>query len=329
MTQALLWPWQTLFYERLRQAHAQRPAHALLLQAAAGHGGEQFVRALAMHQLCQGDAALACGQCRSCQLFLAGTHPDFLSLLPEETDAPIKVDAVRQVVGFLQQRAQFGGWRVVLIEPAERMNVQAANALLKTLEEPGERVLLLLLSERPSELLATVRSRCQAWILPRASGAQAQDWLQTQGGGEWAGVALQMARAAPLRAQALLAADWPRRRSALWADVQALHSGRRDAIAVAATWKSWGDTLILADILAQWVEDLLRCRLGRTEDLHHPDLVSDYDSMVTSIQTERLHAFWQRLIALRRDLAGHLQLQLLLETLALDIARWSRRGGLR
>ena len=329
MTQALLWPWQTSFYERLRQAHSQRPAHALLLQTAAGHGGEQLARALAMQQLCRQDEALACGHCRSCQLFLAGTHPDFLTLLPEEAEAPIKVDAVRQVVGFLQQRAQFGGWRVVLIDPAERMNVQAANALLKTLEEPGEQVLLLLLSERPSDLLATVRSRCQTWILPRASGEQAQEWLQAQGGGEWTTIALQMARAAPLRGQALLAADWPRRRSILWTDVQALHQGRRDAIAVAATWKSWGDPLTLSDVLAQWVEDLMRCQRGLTQDLHHPDLVADYDSMLVSIQAERLHAFWQRLIAVRRDLAGHLQLQLLLETLALDIARWSRRGGLR
>ena len=282
-----------------------------------------------MRQLCRGDAATACGVCRSCQLVQAGTHPDHLLLQPHEPEAPIKVDAVRKVVAFLGQKAQFSGWRVVLIDPAERMNVQAANALLKTLEEPGEQVLLLLVSERPGELLATLRSRCQLWPLPRASFAQAEAWLAALGAGAQAQPSLRLARSAPLRAQMLAETAWPQRLATIVSDLQSLLDGHREVLNVAAQWKSWGEPLILADILAQWVEDLMSRHVRRTTGLHHPEFSMAYDRMLSGLDAAKLHGVWQKLITLTRDLAGNVQLQLWLETLALDIARLSRRGGSR
>jgi DNA polymerase-3 subunit delta' len=110
-------------------------------------------------------------------LLKAGSHPDNFVLEPEEADKPIKVDQVRELVAFVVQTAQLGGRKVVLIEPVEAMNVNASNALLKSLEEPSGDTVLLLVSHQPSRLLPTIKSRCQQVACPQPSLAQSQAWL--------------------------------------------------------------------------------------------------------------------------------------------------------
>jgi DNA polymerase-3 subunit delta' len=103
--------------------------------------------------------------------------PDNFVLEPEEADKPIKVDQVRELVAFVVQTAQLGGRKVVLIEPVEAMNVNASNALLKSLEEPSGDTVLLLVSHQPS-LLPTIKSRCQQVTCPQPSLAQSRPgWL--------------------------------------------------------------------------------------------------------------------------------------------------------
>jgi DNA polymerase-3 subunit delta' len=128
----------------------------------------------------------ACGACKSCQLWLAQSHPDyrFLEQLTDEktgkTSQVIKVDQVRQLLEFLNKSAQLNGYRVAIIHRAENLNVNAANSLLKTLEEAGAKTVIMLLTEQPLMLLPTIRSRCQQLTLAVPEKAQAQAWLQTQ-----------------------------------------------------------------------------------------------------------------------------------------------------
>lgn len=202
-----LWPW---LQQPLVEALAQLGSHAALLYGDEGIGQFEFALALARGWLCEArpmgaSAAPACGRCASCHLIDAGSHPDLLVVLPEavqlslgwgaggaepaasdgekgnKTRKPsheIKVDAIRQVVQFSQHTASRGRAKVVLVHPAERMNMVAANTLLKTLEEPPGQVRFVLSGAALDQLLPTVRSRCQAWRLPMPDAATAIHWLR-------------------------------------------------------------------------------------------------------------------------------------------------------
>ena len=134
-------PWQTLM-EAIDQ---DRVAHALLIRGVPGTGKTQLARDYARRLLCQTpESQKACGRCTSCRLFDAGTHPDFSMLAPEETGKAIKVDAVRQMTLEIALTPQYAGYRVVIIDQADALNGNAANALLKSLEEPPNGTVIVL-----------------------------------------------------------------------------------------------------------------------------------------------------------------------------------------
>jgi len=210
-------PWLA---EPLLQALHQQRGHALLLHAAPGIGALAFAVSLAQSWLCEaqalvrGDPAapvaqLACGRCASCKLFHSRLHPDFFLLLPEalrqehgwplpgdkadsaeggsggsskrKPSRQVRIDEVRAMVDWSTLSNSRGRAKVLVIHPAETMNLQSANALLKTLEEPPAGTRLLLSAADPSALLPTLRSRCQHLRLPVPTAQQAQVWLQSQG----------------------------------------------------------------------------------------------------------------------------------------------------
>lgn len=191
----------------LAHALAHARSHALLVQGPAGVGQFELALALAQAWLCESRApqAPACGQCASCHLFAAGSHPDFQFLVPEalreslglnpdegegggegkasktKPSREIKIDAVRQMLGFAQVTAARGQAKVVLVHPAEALNMVAANALLKTLEEPAGKLRFVLTSAAPEALLPTIRSRCQPVQLGLPPQEAALAWLGEKG----------------------------------------------------------------------------------------------------------------------------------------------------
>lgn len=168
-----IYPWQQALWSQLggRAQHA----HAYLLYGPAGIGKRALAEHWAAQLLCQRPAAAgACGECKACQLLAAGTHPDYFVLEPEEAEKPIRVDQVRDLVGFVVQTAQLGGRKVVLLEPAEAMNVNAANALLKSLEEPSGDTVLLLISHQPAACCRP--SRAAACSRPALCRARRRVW---------------------------------------------------------------------------------------------------------------------------------------------------------
>ena len=156
-------PWQQSAWDGLmRRLGEQRLPHALLLGGGAGLGKRRLAGDLATALLCQtATGPWPCGQCVGCTLMSAGSHPDFHEIGVEEGSRVIKVDAVRELGRSMGLKSQYGGFRVAIIAPAERMNASAANSLLKTLEEPPAGTVLILVADQPSRLPATVRSRCQ------------------------------------------------------------------------------------------------------------------------------------------------------------------------
>jgi DNA polymerase-3 subunit delta' len=229
--------WQRLQSRLARGAMA----HALLLCGPAGLGKrafqQRFVRALLCERPRDGDA---CGQCRACLLLAAGSHPDFVAVsygLRKDgvQRKEIVIEQIRELSARLAMASQFGGWQVAVIDPADAMNAAAANALLKTLEEPSAQTLLLLVADAPWRLPQTIRSRCQRVEFQFPPPAEAQDWLTAQGVAEPA-VALEAAGGNPGLAQVWAGQGALALRQAVRKDMAALAAGRDEPMQVARRW---------------------------------------------------------------------------------------------
>ena len=201
-----------------------RLPHALLIHGRSGIGKLHLAQVLAQSLLCESALAngLACSHCPACGWFVSGNHPDFRLVQPEalaaaddEATVPdaeedtkkkaskqIKIEQIRGLSDFLNLGSHRSGNRVVLIHPAEGMNPGAANALLKSLEEPSPGVVFLLVSHQPRRLLATVRSRCHALALSLPPRGLSLRWLQSQSS-KVSAAALAFAGDAPLEAALL------------------------------------------------------------------------------------------------------------------------------
>ncbi|MDO1527384.1 DNA polymerase III subunit delta' [Fulvimonas sp. R45] len=260
-------PWHADAWARL-QARRTRDAlpHALLLAGPAGLGKRDFLQRFVRGLLCErpvdGDA---CGRCRSCLLLDAGTHPDRVELgygLRKDgvQRSEIVVDQIRELSARLATSSQFGGWQVASIDPADAMNAAAANALLKTLEEPARQTLLVLVADAPWRLPQTIRSRCQRIEFNLPPRAQALDWLQA-GGVQDAAAALDAAGGNPGLACAWAQEGALARRQDVRKDLAALAAGRGEAMDVVRRWLE-GEPAQRLWFAAQAVADELRARAG-------------------------------------------------------------------
>jgi len=209
----MLHPWQQSQWQQITQQIAkQRLPHALFLYGNKGLGKVDFARSLAASVLCQQPVAdyqahdyQACGQCASCQLLAAGTHPDLHYLKPvpaEKTKSKkpalnIRIDDIRDLCSKLNQTSQFSGYRVAILEQADQLTISAANSLLKTLEEPGSGVLIILTSARLHRLPVTIRSRCQMLRFTLPVEEQGLAWLQKNLPADYASASTQQLKLAP------------------------------------------------------------------------------------------------------------------------------------
>ncbi|KQN56653.1 MULTISPECIES: DNA polymerase III subunit delta' [unclassified Erwinia] len=202
------YPWLNPAYRQILGLHqAGRGHHALLIQALPGMGDDALVWGIGRWLMCrQPEGLKSCGHCHACQLMQAGTHPDWYRLEAEKGKTTLGIDAVRNVTEKLYHHAQQGGAKVVWLPDAAQLSEAAANALLKTLEEPPKNTWFMLSCEEPARLLATLRSRCLLWHLQVPDEAQSLNWLQKQStaSAEERMAALRLAAGAPAAALALL-----------------------------------------------------------------------------------------------------------------------------
>ncbi len=111
--------------------------------------------------LCTNKQQVACGSCKSCHLFAAQNHPDFYEITKQQDKSTIVIDDVRSLPDFVVGKPQFGSYKILLLHPAESMQKQAANSILKNLEDPAGNTIFILLAKHTQLLLKTIVSRCQ------------------------------------------------------------------------------------------------------------------------------------------------------------------------
>jgi DNA polymerase-3 subunit delta' len=250
-----------------------RLAHALLLQGARGIGKGALAAALAKGLLCETPAKdrpsrLGCDACPSCRWFDAGSHPDLrvVELLTSKEGKiawEISIDQIRDLDTFVGMTAFRDGARVVVIDPAEAMSVPAANALLKMLEEPGERTWLLLVTHRPDSLAATVRSRCRNVLVPTPAHDEQRAWLAARTGisPQDADRLLAFSGGAPLHACHL--AD-PAALTAYRSLLEAIGSLPDTASVAVADVVAGAEVGQWYALLQRWLADLVRVSAGAT-----------------------------------------------------------------
>jgi DNA polymerase-3 subunit delta' len=277
------YPWQHDDWTRL-QALRQRLPSGLLIKGAKGIGKFDLAMSFAQSLLCQQNdqSGAACGHCDQCLWFGQATHPDFRLLHPgalsvKEVEAnpdssewikrsakealedkkkkpskEVSVAQVRNLNDFINQSSHQGGKRIVVIYPAERMNANAANALLKSLEEAGQDLLFILVTHKPQQLLPTVLSRCLAFTATLPDVASATAWLQTQGVNQ-PDKALAIAGFSPLVAVDIVELANSKERESLLRSVRQPSS--LDVFALAETLQKTEQALVV-QWLQQWSFDL-------------------------------------------------------------------------
>lgn len=257
----MIYPWQQQQWQLLMRAREEnRLPHAILLHGIAGVGKAQFANALTFALLCARVNANGegCAVCHACRLLATRAHPNVLWIEPEKTGHAIKVDQIREMNEFVQQSSLQDGYRIVIVNPANQLNMNAANALLKTLEEPSKGAIIILVAEQYERLPKTIVSRCQRMIFPKPDHALALTWLQTQSLTEIdPALLLNIAQGAPLKALQLQQEGVLAVRKIMFAMLSNVNQDPLKAAAELADHES----LLIIDFMLSWLTDLLRLQL--------------------------------------------------------------------
>lgn len=333
MSAAAILPWQHDLWRIVGEARdQQRLAHALLLAGPAGVGKRTFASALTQTLLCEAPAAggYACRVCRSCVQFAAGSHPNLFWLRPlvdDKTDKQkrdISVEQLRNMGDKLVLSAHYGGAKVAVLDPADALNTNGVNALLKTIEEPPPNTYLLLISERPMALAATLRSRCQRLRFSPPSSDEAQAWLQQQEPvltGALLEHALTSSQGAPLRALAAHRSgllDLQRKWRSDWLDVAA--QKRPPTAAAVAVGKDREQVSAWLSAFIVFLAELLRVRVSGQPS-------ADIGAIAARIAPSGLQALIDEAHESARRITTSASPQLVVESLMIAWWRWSMARG--
>ncbi len=246
----------------LRGAYAAgRLPHALLIHEAPGAGGEWLAGWAARMVLCSNPAEAPCGRCASCQRVAQEQHPDLTVVRPIEASTQIRIEQVRDLAAELALTAHQGGYKVGILSPADSMNRFAANALLKTLEEPPQGTLLILVASQPSRLPATILSRCQRVRVRAPEPAQAIAWLEaTRGPADWARV-LTVLGMAPMSAAAADPAAVVDVAAEVRRGLEEAAAGGGDPVATAERWAR-SELPLRLGCVENWLTERIRGQAG-------------------------------------------------------------------
>jgi len=299
-----LLPWLEKEYSQLINLESSsKLAHAYLFGGQQGLGKLMLAMHFGHYLLCSSKQnAQPCLSCRDCELFLAGSHPDLRLIQPEDSNE-IKIEQVRNTIEFITQTSQRGGYKVVIFRPAEAMNTNSANALLKVLEEPAQNTLIILVSHQPALLMATIRSRCHAVKFNRPSAEKVIPWLEAKNIYASPAELLRMANNIPLRALQYADDEALQDRTVLHGVMEKLLSGEMDISLAAKSCEDFslqdnieGMLLCTSDILAH-----VQASSGNNQSsLHDHDLQHLAKHFQSRTTLQALHEFYRELLQAKR-----------------------------
>ena len=318
---AQVYPWQQTVWDTLT-GRFPKIGHGLLFYGKKGCGKEAFAQYFLAWVLCANRHAnnAPCGECGSCLWLKSDTHPNYVYISTDEENkkqnAKIKIEKIRDLLPFVQQTVD--GWRVIVIEPAEALNMSSANALLKTLEEPGDRVVIILLADHYLKLPATIRSRLQHFALDRISEVQAGEYLsehlpqldQTQ-----KQLLLNLSNQMPLQAMQLAQAEWLDKRQEFLNDWQKLVTQKNMPMAIATKWNKALSFSDFAQMFEYLLSDLICVKLN--QQVKNPDL--DLSVLSEQYTLEFLFTIYSDLQQSKRFIEQNVQSNLVLDQLCIKL----------
>ncbi len=320
-------PWHKAQWTLVRkQRHSGRQPHALLLIGSPDLGKRIFARTLAASKLCREPVMDSdgnfrqCNDCSSCHLLHADTHPDFLVIKPEDSKQ-ILIDQIRLLNQWVAQTSGQGGEKVALLYPAEQMNLQAANALLKCLEEPTPNTLFILVSDQPTRLLPTIMSRCQYLSFPMPAVDMALSWLRENGDVSLdLKQALAVAGGSPLKVLRDINDDYMGRRREVMSSIHSLLLGKVTSLDVSESLLKYEPQEVIRSIQSIVDDTVKYLMTGDQVILANGDSLEIIRQLGTNLGVENLFTLSDKIYQILSDLesTSNPNPQLLIESLLIS-----------
>jgi DNA polymerase-3 subunit delta' len=334
-----LYPWQVTTWQTLQGLRARLP-NAILLQGAQGIGKFDLAVNFAQSLLCETPRAdgLACQTCSSCRWFLQDSHPDYRLIQSEALNAAdeveekasakkpskeISVEQIRQLANFTNLSAHRGGYRLIVINPAESMNTNSANSLLKTLEEPTDKLLFILVTHKPQQLLPTILSRCLSVPVSTPSAEVGAAWLAQQGISQAHNLLAQSGFAPLLALQWQAAGEGAEERAQLLAAIS--QPAQLDVLALAESLQR-SSPVTIVHCLQQWCYDLASAKLTGVVR-YFPEQSAVLQKLGAVISTMNLLSFHKELLIARKEAFHPLNARLKFESLLFSYRQLFAKAG--
>jgi len=316
----VIYPWHAQTWELLSTRFPEL-GHGLLFYGKKGCAKKEFAERFVAWVLCLNkQPQQACGECSSCQWLRSDTHPNYVHITTDEDNkkqnAKIKIEKIRELLPFVQQTGE--GWRVVMIEPAEALNTASANALLKTLEEPGEKVVLILLADHYLKLPATIRSRLQHFALDRMTVQDAQAFVQQQIpelATEQVKLLLNLANNMPLTAIEIEKSVWLQKRALFLSDWFKLVAEKNMPLNYSNKWSKELNFSEFITMFEYLLADIVNLKLNQS--LKNDDL--DFNALAEFYSLEALFTLYSDLQQKKLMVEQNVQTQLVLDELFIQL----------
>ncbi len=322
MSVDFLFPWLTKDWQQLNQYNTQqRIPQAIMISGARGIGKTALARQFAFSLLCLNptDYGFHCGQCYYCNLIAAGTHPDFIEMLPEEDKKAISINQIRALITDTYLKPQFERYRAIIINPADMLTISAANAFLKCLEEPNERTVFILITDKPNKLPATIASRCQKISLGTPKLEIIQQWLRENGVNEDKIKLAGLLKGSLLKAEQLTDIGILKQREECFNDWLLIASQKTFPVIVAEKWDKVPKVELL-DWLISWVTDTIKCVYrANPKFFYNQDFIEPLQNISQQLELSCLYGLYEQLLTGRQHIGTQLNFQVTLEEI---LVRW-------
>ena len=318
--QAQIYPWQQTIWNTLTERFP-KIGHGLLFYGKKGSGKSDFTAQFVTWLLCTDKKHdQACGECSSCLWLKSDTHPNYVYITTDEENkkqnAKIKIEKIRDLQPFVQQTVD--GWRVIVIEPAEALNIASSNALLKTLEEPGERVVIILVADHYLKLPATIRSRLQHYALDRVTLEQGENYIQQKIKTELKAdipLLLNLSNGMPIAALELAESDWFKERGNFLNDWTKLVSQKNMPMQYATKWNKQLTFVGFMTMFEYLLADLIALKLD--QNIKNSDL--DFSCLQNQYHLEQLFDMYNELQDAKQLVEQNVQNNLVIDHLFIKL----------